>query len=111
MTKLRVPQGLNGLSIHEVIVTAAWFIWWRRREVKHGENVPLASRTALSIKAMVMNCVKAKKKSGGGEKKGWMKPPSVFVKLNTDAAVNFGHKEGNDGVYHPRFHWPISGGL
>jgi hypothetical protein len=53
-TKLTTPPGLNGLPIHEIIVAAAWFIWWKRREIKHGGTMPLASRTAQSIKSMVM---------------------------------------------------------
>jgi ribonuclease HI len=96
MTKLSVPS-LGNLPPHEIIATAGWFIWWRRREKKFGGEVPPATRTALSIKAMVANCAKAKINRNGCLKQGWAKPPSGYVKLNTDAAVNLDSREASTG--------------
>ncbi|KAK1615866.1 hypothetical protein QYE76_021383 [Lolium multiflorum] len=95
-SKLVVPS-LGTLPPHEIIATAGWFIWWSRREKKFGGNVPLAARTALSIKAMVANCIKAKTNRSGSVKHGWTKPPSGYVKLNTDAAVNLDLRHASTG--------------
>jgi hypothetical protein len=92
-----VLHQLGGLDIKEVIVTAAWFIWWRRRELKHKGSVPYPSRLALSINAMVANSNRAKKNTSGTIKKGWIKPPSGKVKLNTDAAVNLETRRASTG--------------
>jgi ribonuclease HI len=95
-SKQRVPC-LGTLPVHEIIVTAGWFIWWRRREKKFGGNVPLASISTLSIKAMVANCAKAKINRGGILKQGWTKPPLGYVKVNTNAAMNLESRVGATG--------------
>jgi hypothetical protein len=89
--------GLSGLEVKEVIATAAWFIWWRRRELKHNGTAPIPSRLALSIKAMVSNSLRAKKNMSGMIRKGWTKPPSGKVKLNTDAAINLDTRTASTG--------------
>lgn len=94
--QLAIP-GLSGLEVKEVIATAAWFIWWRRRELKHNGTTPIPSRLALSIKAMVSNSLRAKKNMSGMIRKGWTKPPSGKVNLNTDAAVNLDTRTASTG--------------
>jgi ribonuclease HI len=94
--KHQVPS-LGTLPVHEIIATAGWFIWWRRRETKFGGTVPLASRSALSIKAMVANCARTKINRHGTMKQGWTKPPAGYVKVNTDAAVDLDSRVASTG--------------
>jgi ribonuclease HI len=88
---------LGGLDVKEVIATAAWFIWWRRRELKHKGTAPIPSRLALSIKAMVANSNRAKKNRSGLIKKGWTKPLNGMVKINTDTAVDLAARTASTG--------------
>jgi ribonuclease HI len=90
-------SGLGALPIHEIIATAAWFIWWRRREIKYEGKAPPANRVALSIRAMVANSMKTKENKQGVPKIGWSCPPAGFVKLNTDAAVDLGARIASSG--------------
>jgi ribonuclease HI len=89
--------GLGGLDIKELNTTAAWFIWWHHREIKHKGTVPIPSRLALSIKAMVANSNQTKKNRSGLIKKGWTKPTNGMVKINTDAAVDLGTRTASTG--------------
>jgi hypothetical protein len=57
-------------------------------EIKHGREAPLASRLALSIKAMIANCSKVKKNNQGMPKMVWTRSSDGPVKLNTGVAVN-----------------------
>jgi ribonuclease HI len=52
---------------------------------------------ALSIKAMVANCNRARTNKNGMIKKGWTKPPGGKVKLNTDAAVDLATRRASTG--------------
>jgi hypothetical protein len=70
-------QALGNLPVHEIIATTAWFIWWRRREIKFEGKSPTASRLALSVRAMVANSLKTKKNKSGVPKEGWLKPPEI----------------------------------
>jgi hypothetical protein len=85
---------LGALPIHEII---AWFIWWRRREIKYKGKAPPANRVALSIRAMVANSMKTKENKQGVPKIGWSCPPAGFVKLNTDAVVDLGARIASSG--------------
>jgi hypothetical protein len=53
---------MGGLAVKEVIATTVWFISWHCREIKHNGLAPTPSRLALSIKAMVPDGMKARKK-------------------------------------------------
>jgi hypothetical protein len=89
LLRLRQPEipALSSLGVKEVIAAAAWFIWRRQRELKHNGTTPSPSRLALSIKAMVANCSRAKTNLNGMIRRGWTKPPKGKVKLNIDGAV------------------------
>jgi ribonuclease HI len=52
---------------------------------------------ALSIKAMVANCNRARTNKNGMIKKGWTKPPGGKVKLNTEAAVDLATRRASTG--------------
>jgi ribonuclease HI len=99
LLRLKHPTSpmLGGLDMKEIIATAAWFIWWRRRELKHKGTAPIPSRLALSIKSMVANSNRAKKNRSGVIRKGWTKPPKGMVKINTDAAVNLAARTASTG--------------
>jgi hypothetical protein len=74
---LLVVFRLWATSVHEIIATTAWFIWWRRRDIKFEGKSPTASRLALSVRAMVANSLKTKKNKSGVPKEGWQKPPEI----------------------------------
>jgi hypothetical protein len=53
---------MGGLAVEEVIATTVWFISWNCKEIKHNGSAPTPSRLALSIKAMVSDGMKSRKK-------------------------------------------------
>jgi hypothetical protein len=46
---------LGQLGLQEIILVAAWYIWWQRREAVKGEKVAPAARSAFSIQALTLN--------------------------------------------------------
>jgi hypothetical protein len=46
LEELLVHQHDDGLR--ELILTAAWYIWWMRRQLIHGEKYPTNSVAAIS---------------------------------------------------------------
>jgi hypothetical protein len=68
-TKHAIPS-LGSLPGKEILATGAWFIWWRRHEMKHqGETLP-PSRIALSIKVTVANAPESEEEYVGQDKNG-----------------------------------------
>jgi hypothetical protein len=47
----------------ELILTGGWFLWWKRRQLVHGENIQRPSRSGLSIASLAKNFVGSRKKN------------------------------------------------
>ena len=50
------------VGLAELILTVGWYIWWERRQIIHGENVQMPSRSAMAIVALTKNYKAAMKK-------------------------------------------------
>jgi hypothetical protein len=52
---LQVPSPISSVGIKKLIATAAWYIWWQRREIKKGESVATPGRTTFAIAGLAQN--------------------------------------------------------
>jgi ribonuclease HI len=86
------------LGLHELIVTACWYLWWERRKICHDERVLKPTQSALSISALALNYFRALKKNAGIRRHGWERPKEDFVKLNIDAAFSHEYFSGATGA-------------
>lgn len=75
------------VGLAELILTAAWYIWWERRQFVHGETIQRPFSSAMAIVALTKNYKVAMKK-GSKLQQGWKKPPEGKVMVNVDAAFN-----------------------
>ena len=53
----KIKSVTEGLSIAELILVAAWYLWWQRRQ--HVETIQTADRAALSIRVLATNFLHA----------------------------------------------------
>ena len=60
------------LCIHDVVLTACWYIWWMRRQVTHEGAVPPVNKCALSILAITSNYSKSSAKVTSVVKEKWV---------------------------------------
>ena len=51
ITREEQIQNLD-VGFAELVITAAWYIWWERRQLVHGETVQRPSRSAMAIAAL-----------------------------------------------------------
>ena len=70
----------------EMILTAAWYIWWMRRQLVHGENVPPNAIATMSIRIITQSNLKALRKNSATRKSKWVKSKEGFVMINIDAS-------------------------
>jgi ribonuclease HI len=96
-TPVRPLPGYDSIMIPNVIAVAAWYIWWIRRKLSHGEEVPLISQCINSIKGITANSAKVKSCSLD-TKEAWQRPRSSIVKLNVDAAYSLETGTGASGA-------------
>jgi hypothetical protein len=75
---------LGQLGLQEIILVAAWYIWWQRREAVKGEKVAPAARSAFSIQALTLNYGLAAENTLPKQVQ-WCKPPLKKYKANIDA--------------------------
>jgi ribonuclease HI len=73
--------------IPNIVAVAAWYIWWIRRKLSHGEEVPLISQCINSIKGITANSTNVKSCSLE-TKETWQRTRSSIIKLNVDAAYS-----------------------
>lgn len=71
----------------ELVITAAWYIWWERRQLVHGEAVQRPARSGMAIAALTKNYKLATKKDSV-LRQGWKKPPEGKVMVNVDAGFD-----------------------
>jgi ribonuclease HI len=83
----------ESIQTRELIAVTAWYIWWIRRRLSHGEQIPPIRNCVSSIRAITVNSSRAKSVNYNVEKITWLKPRGNFVKVNVDAAFNA--EEGN----------------
>jgi ribonuclease HI len=89
--------GYSSIKVHEVIAISAWYIWWLRRKISHGEQIPPIHKCVISIRAIASNSERSSSPISE-MKKVWMKPSANFVKLNVDAAFSLEDQVGASGA-------------
>jgi ribonuclease HI len=93
---IQLPSPIDSVGIKELIATAAWYIWWQRREIKKGEAVATPGRTAFAIAGLAQNYYGAET-AKEPRVLSWTRPDSHTYKINVDAAY-FPNGSGAIGV-------------
>jgi ribonuclease HI len=96
LEELLVHQHDDGLR--ELILTAAWYIWWMRRQLIHGEKYPTNSVAAMSIQVITTNNIRSLRKNSIKKQSVWAKPREGYVLINVDASFNLEYLSGGIGV-------------
>ena len=89
---------LGGVGLAEIILMGAWYIWWERRQIVHGEEVQTPQRSALSIGALAKNYWRSRKHLIKRKTASWKCPSEGEVKINVDAAYCADEGRGSAGV-------------
>lgn len=66
----------------------AWFIWWERRQLTHGEGVQPIKRSVMSISALALNYVSKGNKTIIKPLVRQNNPPEGIYMVNVDASLN-----------------------
>ena len=88
MDTLMGQQTLIGeIPMAELVAVASWYIWWQRRQLVKGEPVRPPDCTAVSIKVLATNFVRASTPNRRQRQRDhmWRKPTRGSVKINVDA--------------------------
>ena len=96
--KFRVPVDASVKFLRETIITAAWYIWWRRRQTVHAETVQSLSQAAMSIQVLVSSFSKAQGKEIQPRSSTWHRAAEGFVSVNVDAKYDINMRSGATGV-------------
>ena len=96
--KQGVWDPLGGIGIPELILTGAWYMWWERNQVTHGEEIQNSQRSAMSIGALATNYWRARKHPVMKKAEAWTCPPENMAKINVDAAYSEDEGRGSVGV-------------
>jgi ribonuclease HI len=94
------PGGItcNVDHVAELVMTACWYLWWSRRQIKNKEPVPTAERSIINISGIMANSVKIKGSGNAIRRGGWTKPATGVYKLNIDAAFDSNSGRGASGA-------------
>lgn len=88
---------LQNIGLAELFLTGAWYIWWERRKLVHGEDVQSPQRSALVIAALTTNYARAKKQPKQ-RRAGWKKPTDGKLMINVDASFDYNTGAGSTGA-------------
>jgi hypothetical protein len=92
-----VLPGYTSINLQEIIAISAWYIWWTRRRITHGESISPVHQCAISIKGIALDS-KVANKPNAEVKRVWAKPTCHKFKLNMDDAFNFEDRTGATGA-------------
>jgi ribonuclease HI len=96
----RTNSVIDGLPVAELMMVAAWYLWWQRRQHVKSEPIQTPERAAISIKVLATNYTRAY--TAGQPMRihdhMWKKPISDVVKINVDAAFQAETLSGATGA-------------
>jgi hypothetical protein len=107
------PQGYSSIKINDLVAIAAWYVWWMRRRITHGEQIPPIARCAMSIRSLASNFARSGSTSTVA-KMTWTKPWINFLKLNVDATFHADSQTGAVGAFlrdRQGYSWQLQLGL
>jgi hypothetical protein len=90
----------EGLQTAELVLVASWFIWWQRRQHMTGEVIQTPERSAVLIKVLATNFIRAytAKLPRRKEDQMWKKPCGDVIKINVDATFQYETLSGATGA-------------
>jgi hypothetical protein len=62
---------LGGIGLSEIVLTRAWYIWWKKRQYTHREELQPTHRSAMLIGVLATNYWRLKKKKKERTQQKW----------------------------------------
>lgn len=81
-------------KLREIVATAAWYLWYERRKLTHGEDTQTASQISLAGRGLAANFIISCSPKPVRKMVCWVKPRYGYVKLNVDAGFDIDTLEG-----------------
>lgn len=85
-------------KLREIVATAAWYLWYERRKLTHGEDTQTASQISLAGRGLEANFIISCSPKPVRKMACWVKPRYGYVKLNVDAGFDIDTLEGTVGA-------------
>lgn len=86
------------IRMRELILVAAWVIWWERGQLTHGEDIQPTNRAMMSIGALTLNYTRSFVRQIQRTNVRWKGPPEGTYMVNVDAAYNQYTGGGSSGI-------------
>ena len=85
-------------NLRETIATTAWYLWFERRKLTHGDRTKNAAQIQLAVRGLAANFVIARKPKAKARSATWTRPRAGYMKLNVDGGFHNDLLEGTVGA-------------